>query len=391
MASIAKRAWQAADGPREAWVVRYFDPEGAHRSRQFATRKEAATFRCEAEQVEKAKEADPALRTVGEVAAEYLKVAARRVTEGRMGRQRHEALGNALRRHVLGDIGVRPMAELKAEEIERLYEGMLAGGSMIPRTARVYIHNLKMVEDHARRRQYITTTPVADFMRELPDLPREAIRTFTVAEVQRLLDMAGQRPPRAHARPAAVLNCFVHLAALCGLRRGEIGALTRASVDLDGRVLEVRHSLTRYRTLKSPKTQAGVREVPLPGLAAKVLREWIARFWTANPADLLFTGRNGAPMSGGAELEGWPGLLERAGLGAVDRSFHFHALRHFYASVMIEAGTPLADAAILLGHSTFDRTLRTYTHSVLEHPSRHAFADAMMDRFAPSDPPILPA
>ena len=102
----------------------------------------------------------------------------------------------------------------------------------------------------------------------------------------------------------------------------------------------------------------------------------------ANAQDLLFTDRDGRPMNPDAINQVWPGLLDRAGLSHDARPFHFHALRHFYASMMIEAGTPLADAAILLGHSSFDETLQTYAHSVVRAPARHAFVDRMVDRFA---------
>ena len=59
-------------------------------------------------------------------------------------------------------------------------------------------------------------------------------------------------------------------------------------------------------------------------------------------------------------------FLERAdlaGLRAVGllhaEQLHFHALRHFAASWMIENGLPLPEVASLLGHSKFDTTLQT--------------------------------
>ena len=36
MASLAKREWVHKGEAKTAWVVRYKDPSGAHRSRQFA-------------------------------------------------------------------------------------------------------------------------------------------------------------------------------------------------------------------------------------------------------------------------------------------------------------------------------------------------------------------
>ena len=55
--------------------------------------------------------------------------------------------------------------------------------------------------------------------------------------------------------------------------------------------------------------------------------------------------------------------------------------------MMIEAGTPLPDTAILLGHTSFDMTLQVYTHSVLRPASRHAFVEKMAARMAASQSP----
>ena len=43
---------------------------------------------------------------------------------------------------------------------------------------------------------------------------------------------------------------------------------------------------------------------------------------------------------------------------------HFHALRHFAASMMVDHGLPLTEVALLLGHSTFDMTLQVYAHPI---------------------------
>lgn len=61
----------------------------------------------------------------------------------------------------------------------------------------------------------------------------------------------------------------------------------------------------------------------------------------------------------------WRRLLKRAGLGD-GASLHFHALRHFAASVMIQQGIPLPDVARLLGHESFDLTLEVHAHPTRE-------------------------
>ena len=42
--------------------------------------------------------------------------------------------------------------------------------------------------------------------------------------------------------------------------------------------------------------------------------------------------------------------------------FHFHALRHTYASTLVNHGANLKDVQMLLGHSDIKITLNTYSH-----------------------------
>jgi integrase len=42
--------------------------------------------------------------------------------------------------------------------------------------------------------------------------------------------------------------------------------------------------------------------------------------------------------------------------------FNVHSLRHFYASIMIDAGTPPKRLQDLLGHATLAMTMDTYSH-----------------------------
>ncbi len=73
----------------------------------------------------------------------------------------------------------------------------------------------------------------------------------------------------------------------------------------------------------------------------------------------------------------WDKLLARAGLLDDGERFHFHALRHFAASWMIENGLSVMDVAALLGHAKFDMTLQTYAQSIIGGNHRHDAFDRM--------------
>lgn len=64
---------------------------------------------------------------------------------------------------------------------------------------------------------------------------------------------------------------------------------------------------------------------------------------------------------GGGRCRVWKPTLRAAGVEPT-RANGMHALRHFYASVQLEAGTSIRAVAEYLGHADPGFTLRVYTH-----------------------------
>ena len=65
---------------------------------------------------------------------------------------------------------------------------------------------------------------------------------------------------------------FVLMMLYCGLRPGEVAALTWSDVDLSNKVIHVRKALKSDGTVALPKTSAGYRDVPIPDVLAERLR-----------------------------------------------------------------------------------------------------------------------
>jgi integrase len=185
-----------------------------------------------------------------------------------------------------------------------------------------------------------------------------------------------------------LLRCTVHLAAFCGLRWGEIMGLTVSALDLDGRAVHVWHSLTEWDELKGPKTRAGIRDVPVPQHLTVMLSDWLDRHYIDNDRGLVFRTPSGKRISAANfHAEYWQPLLARAGLLRDTDNLHFHALRHFAASWMIQNALSLPEVASLLGHKKFDLTLQVYAHPISGGRQR----SEAMDRMAASllESPLL--
>jgi integrase len=72
----------------------------------------------------------------------------------------------------------------------------------------------------------------------------------------------------------------------------------------------------------------------------------------------------------------WKPALAAAGVES-SRANGMHALRHFYASVLLDAGESIKALSEYLGHADAGFTLRTYTHLM---PSSEARTRRAVDR-----------
>lgn len=99
------------------------------------------------------------------------------------------------------------------------------------------------------------------------------------------------------------------LAAGCGLRLGELLALTRADVDLVHGKLHVdkqKQALSNGRgiVVRPPKTEAGKRPVNIPTIVVGELEEHLREFVGAAPDAALFLGRVAANDGRGCTRSG---------------------------------------------------------------------------------------
>ncbi|MGO1051542.1 tyrosine-type recombinase/integrase [Crossiella sp. CA198] len=77
----------------------------------------------------------------------------------------------------------------------------------------------------------------------------------------------------------------------------------------------------------------------------------------------------------------WRPTFTKAGLSYADRVDGMHALRHLFASALLERGVTVKELAAYLGHSSEGFTLKTYTHLM---PSSYSRArQAVNEMFAP--------
>jgi integrase len=157
------------------------------------------------------------------------------------------------------------------------------------------------------------------------------------------------------------------LAALTGMRRGEILGLRWADLDLEGGWLSVRQTLVvvdNQPRISEPKTARGRQRIALDPESVATLRahhkiqaaeRLAAGLW--HGTDLVFTRPDGAPLHPEYVRRQFDRHISRAGLPRI----RFHDLRHTHATLALQAGVHPKIVSERLGHTTVAMTLDTYS------------------------------
>lgn len=182
---------------------------------------------------------------------------------------------------------------------------------------------------------------------------------------------------------------MVMLASWCAMRFGELAELRRGDVDTDAGVVHIRRGVIRTRVVddkghrhmvwkvKSPKSEAGRRDVAIPPHLWPMVSDHLAQHCQPGPDGLLFPGSDGehlAPSSlyGKVTLTNKKGIVTRKGWGFYEArhvagrdDLRFHDLRHTGAVLAAQTGATLAELMGRLGHATPAAALR-YQHVAAE-------------------------
>lgn len=363
MASVRKREWIAPTGEKkQAWVVDYVDGEGKRRLKTCRSKKaaDAVRLKVETELDAGTHTAAKASATVEHVCDLFMKEAELRLAREEIGKYRLKNYQVAVDTHVIPNMGKIIFSKLQATDIERWSNGLIKKG-LQPRTIRGYLKILRLVELFAIKRRFTRVSVVPEVQRDYQSVSIARVRVPSQDDVRAIFVALDGPPPWKHQRRRWLLmRCFVLLEAVCGLRFGEVVALKLGDLDFDRRTIHVRNSLTYWDDLKGPKTANGIRDVPMPEALIGPLKEWLGSCYVPNDRQLVFRAATGGPVAHCSVWATWQKLLEHAG---VERC-RPHALRHFAASMMGDRGLPPADIAKLLGHASFDITLRVYTHAM---------------------------
>jgi len=261
---------------------------------------------------------------------------------------------SALNAHILPAIGAHQLRSVHQADVQRLVNGWAE--HLAPSTVGRTYGTLRAAFGYAVSADLIGRSPCRDIR-----LPATVRRKRPVLGPEEVAAMAEALDERCRA--------MVWVAALLGLRWGEVAGLRVGSLDLLGRTLVVSEIVTRDAHGRSvigpPKSEAGLRTLSMPEALVEMLAEQLARsgLTAADRHAYVFPAPGGTPWSyANFRLRMWLPAMSAAGHTGVG----FHDLRRTAATAMVVGNVDLKTAGNRLGHSDPRLTLAIYAQATTE-------------------------
>ncbi len=140
----------------------------------------------------------------------------------------------------------------------------------------------------------------------------------------------------------------------CGIREGELLALTPADFDFEKRTVTINKSYQRLNgqdLITTPKTEKSNRVITMPQFLAEEIQDYIKMLYGIGPDDRMFTVTKSylhREMDRGAKEAGVPRI-------------RIHDIRHSAVSLLIDMGFSATAIADRVGHESIDITYN-YAH-----------------------------
>ena len=344
---------------RSAWVVDYKDQNGKRHIRTFAKKRDAdaAHAKTKVEVQSGTHAADSTSITVHEAAELWL---VRGEAEG-LERGTMRYYRDMVEKHINPIVGNLKLSRLNQPIVEKMRDDLLKTRSRAMTQKAIKI--LKGILKDAKRRGLVSQNVAQDVSVKTQSRHQEEIVIPTRDEARQMIETAEGR-----CRPLLITAIFT------GLRASELRGLTWPNVDLDKGVIHVRQRADRYNDMGSPKSKAGRRDIPIGALVVNALREWKLAC-PKGELELVFP--NGAgkveslgniynrgfyPIQRACGMTVESGAKDEEGNPVVSAKYGFHALRHFYASWLIDQGFKPKQIQSMMGHSSITLTFDTYGH-----------------------------
>lgn len=383
MAVVTERTWTGKSGKtHKTPVVRYYDAEGIYRTKTFKTKRAAEEWKAQTlvdmkKGIHRPDSTSITIRQAGALwletcEADNLEPEAVRNYESYLRMHIYPALApanspNGWNGH-LGDLKLSklntPMCEIFKRVVlntkARTNRGEVTDRTISRKTAGHVLASFKTMLNDAQTRGLISYNPALPVRIKMKERERARLR------------IGEKIPDRADVQ--AVFNASDGMWRVLfktdpstGMRASELRSIAWPNVHLERNEIEVCNRANRKRKIGPVKTKTSYRTIQIgDDLVADLLR-W-KEICPTSALYLVFPDETGKVMSEGKIRKALYEVQLRIGMtrpgpdGKPRPKYNVHSLRHFYASIMIDVGTPPKRLQELLGHASLQMTMDLYGH-----------------------------
>lgn len=260
-------------------------------------------------------------------------------------------------RYITGQIGKYKLADIKPLHCQMLLNKMAESGYCYStiKSTKMVLHSML---ETACENDILISNPCKKSMEyNLGTLPavKEAL---TIKEQQVLLDNGGY---------LSYFDQFLFILQT-GLRIGELIGLEWNDIDFENRTMSIQRTMTYQSDLGTwettvPKTEAGIRTVPLTNEAVDILKRQKIKNWNVQIIPMewrnkVFLNKTGHPVS----CTNYDNSLASFCKKHQMKTFSVHILRHTFATRCIEGGMKPKTLQKILGHASLRTTMDLYVH-----------------------------
>lgn len=324
-------------------IYRYTDWKGERKQSQkrgFPTKREALAW----EQEQKNRANADLDMTFESFVALYTADMKGRIKENTWGTKEH-----IIRTKLVPYFGKRKMCDIHSKEVIAWQNEMLnyrdeKGKPYSPVYLKTLHNQLSAIFNHAVRHYNLKVNPAAQAGNMGKAKGREML-FWTKAEYLKFAEAMMDKPLSYYA---------FEMLYWCGVREGELLALTPADFDFEKQTVTISKSYQRIKgqdVITDPKTPKSNRVIQMPAFLCDEMQDYIKSLYAVEPTDRIFT-----VTKSYLHRE-----MDRGAREAGVKRIRIHDLRHSHISLLIDMGFTALAIADRVGHESIDITYR-YAH-----------------------------
>ena len=245
--------------------------------------------------------------------------------------------------------GKRKMSEIHSKEVMAWQNEMLnhrdeKGKPYSPVYLKTLHNQLSAVFNHAVRHYNLKINPAAQVGNMGKAKGREML-FWTKAEYLKFADAMMDKPLSYYA---------FEMLYWCGIREGELLALTPADFDFEAGTVKINKSYQRLHgedVITTPKTKKSNRTIKMPNFLCDEMRDYLGMLYGVKKKDRIFTVTKSYLHH----------EMDRGAKEAGVKRIRIHDLRHSHISLLIDMGFSAVAIADRVGHESIEITYR-YAH-----------------------------